>query len=128
MKLTPLREQVLRLIWQSHQALGAYQLMEMLAEAEDRRVAPPTVYRTLDFLQEHHFIHRVHSLNAFVGCPTPEQSHQHYFMICRQCQVIIELSTEALQAPIARMAAEAQFTLERQNLELQGLCPNCGDQ
>ena len=33
--------------------------------------APPTVYRALDFLLEHGFIHKLASINAFVGCHHP---------------------------------------------------------
>src|SRR5690625_6926484 len=38
-RLTPLRRQVLELIWQSHIPLGAYALMDQLAELTTRRVA-----------------------------------------------------------------------------------------
>ena len=38
-RLTELRAQVLEFIWQSHKPLGAYTLMEMLAQASTRRVA-----------------------------------------------------------------------------------------
>ena len=51
-RLTSLREQVLELVWQSHKPLGAYTLIDMLAQASTRRIAPPTIYRALDFLLE----------------------------------------------------------------------------
>lgn len=42
-----------------------------------KRVAPPTVYRALDFLLEQGFNHQIKSLNAFLGCPTPHLPHKH---------------------------------------------------
>src|SRR5690606_10698879 len=66
-RLTPVRRGVLGLVWQSHRPMGAYDLLDTLAREDDRRPAPPTVYRALDFLQEHGLVHRIASLNAFIG-------------------------------------------------------------
>src|SRR3954468_17348987 len=95
-RLTSLREQVLELVWQSHKPLGAYTLMDMLGQASTRRVAPPTVYRALDFLLEEGLIHRINSLNAFIGCPSPTQKHQSHFLICQECNVAVELDNPEL--------------------------------
>lgn len=124
-RLTDLRLQVLELIWQSHKPLGAYTLMDMLAQANTRRVAPPTVYRALDFLLEQGLIHRINVLNAFIGCPSPGIQHQSHFLICRQCGIAVELDQPALNRQILTIAAEAGFTVETQALEISGLCANC---
>ena len=124
-RLTSLREQVLGLIWQSHKPLGAYSLMEMLAKASTRRVAPPTVYRALDFLLEEGFVHRINSLNAFIGCPSPAFKHQSQFLICQTCGVAVELSDEGLHQGVANSAAMAGFTLSTHSIEITGLCPSC---
>ena len=124
-RLTDLRLQVLELIWQNHKPLGAYTLMEMLAKANTRRVAPPTVYRALDFLLEQGLIHRINVLNAFIGCPSPGTKHQSYFLICRTCNIAIELDEPQLGQQIQRVAGDAGFTVETQALEVSGLCANC---
>lgn len=124
-RLTPLREQVLELVWQSHKPLGAYQLMDRLAEASTRRVAPPTVYRALDFLLEQGLIHRINGLNAYVGCPSPEHRHPNHFLLCRACGVAVELESEALTRTIQANTREAGFSLENHSLEVTGLCPDC---
>jgi len=124
-RLTSLREQVLELIWQSHKPLGAYRLMEMLAKASTRRVAPPTVYRALDFLLEEGLIHRINSLNAFIGCPSPGQKHQSHFLICQGCNVAVELDDAQLNQRIQGAAANAGFSLLSHSVEINGLCPAC---
>ena len=124
-RLTDLRLQVLELIWQSHKPLGAYSLMEMLAKASTRRVAPPTVYRALDFLLEQKLIHRINALNAFIGCPSPRQSHHSYFFICRQCENAIELDNPDLALAITNSAKATNFTVQNQFLEVMGLCGRC---
>ena len=51
----------------SHRPLGAYEVMDRLAE-QGPRPAPITVYRALDFLLENGLAHRIESRNAFVAC------------------------------------------------------------
>lgn len=124
-RLTSLREQVLELVWQSHKPLGAYMLMDMLAKASTRRVAPPTVYRALDFLLEEGLIHRINSLNAYIGCPSPSQKHQSHFLICQGCNVAVELDSAQLNNSIFAAAADAGFSVNNHSVEISGLCPSC---
>jgi Fur family transcriptional regulator, zinc uptake regulator len=124
-RLTSLREQVLELVWQSHKPLGAYALMDMLAQASTRRVAPPTVYRALDFLLEEGLIHRINSLNAFIGCPSPTQKHQSHFLICQGCSVAVELDSPALNQSLVDAASTAGFSINSHSIEINGLCPSC---
>jgi Fur family zinc uptake transcriptional regulator len=124
-RLTPLRQQVLELIWESHKPLGAYQLMDMLALASTRRVAPPTVYRALDFLLEQGLVHRINGLNAFIGCPAPGKKHQSHFLICRHCGVAVELNAAALTMNIQLAARNAGFSVESHSVEVMGACPAC---
>ena len=126
-RLTSLREKVLELIWQSHKPLGAYALMDMLSAAATRRVAPPTVYRALDFLLEQHLIHRINSLNAFIGCPEPHTQHQNQFLICRCCGNASECVDAPLNQAIDAAGQNAGFSIEQYSVEITGLCANCQD-
>ena len=123
-RLTPVRQRVLELIWQSHKPLGAYQILEQLAQ-EGFNSAPPTVYRALEFLLEQGLAHRITSLNAFMGCCHPEHQHQGYFLICRCCGSAQELQQQTLSAHLSGIAAAEQFQLETQIVELSGLCLSC---
>lgn len=127
-KLTPTREQVLKLVWDSHKPIGAYTIMEALAELSKRRVAPPTVYRALDFLLDLGLIHRINSLNAFIGCTSPDSEHHNYFLICESCKLTVELDPEFMQKPIDTLSQTSGFEIKTQSLELMGLCPNCINQ
>jgi len=124
-RLTDLREQVLELIWQNHKPLGAYTLMDMLAKISTRRVAPPTVYRALDFLLEEGFIHRINSLNAFIGCPSPEKKHQSHFLICNNCNDTVEIDNARLNKSMSDCAAAAGFSVINHNVEISGTCSSC---
>ncbi|HEV8077347.1 MAG TPA: Fur family transcriptional regulator [Marinobacter sp.] len=124
-RLTPLRKQVLGLIWQSHKPLGAYTLIDMLATESTRQVAPPTVYRALDFLLEQRLIHRIGAINAYIGCPHPDHHHSSHFLLCDQCGRAEEIHTQALSQAIKAAATNTGFVIQRQSLEVFGLCPLC---
>lgn len=125
-RLTPLRKQVLELVWQSHRPLGAYALMEMLEASSDRsRVAPPTVYRALDFLLEQGLIHKVHSLNAYVGCSHPKTDHSDALFICLGCGFTEEVPSQSIQQAINLSASQKRFTVKDKILEIVGYCAHC---
>ncbi|MNN21831.1 Zinc uptake regulation protein [compost metagenome] len=125
LRLTALRRRVLELVWQSHKPLGAYDILAVLSEQDGRRAAPPTVYRALDFLLENGLVHRIASLNAFVGCNNPEHAHEGQFLICRACHTAIELEQSAISEAIVAGANDVGFAVETQTVEVVGLCSAC---
>lgn len=124
--LTGLRRQVLALVWEVHRPVGAYDLIERMSTGR-RRVAPATVYRALDFLREQGLVHRIDSLNAFVGCTSPERGHEAQFLICRGCRNVAEISDPDLADVLERAATRAGFRVEQRTVELSGLCRACAD-
>lgn len=78
-RLTPLRKEVLELILNASTPMGAYDLLAKIKGQADRPAAPPTVYRTLDFLLEKGLIHRLTSINAYIPCCHPREGHQAAF-------------------------------------------------
>lgn len=123
-KLTPIRELVLREIWHSHKPLGAYELLPSLSQAGFNS-APPTVYRALEFLRQQGLVHRIESLNAFVGCLHPETSHTGCFFICAQCHQAKEVDAKPLQDLLTQQASQFGFAVNQETLEVFGDCPNC---
>lgn len=123
-RLTALRRRVLELVWASHAPIGAYDLLRLLSQ-EHEGAAPPTIYRALDFLLEHGLIHRIESLNAFVGCAEPAEAHAGQFLICDDCGTAAELHDERINRAIAKGAAELGFEIERRTVEVRGRCPDC---
>lgn len=125
LRLTATREQVLRLVWQSHRPLGAYELLDMLSNASDKRIAPPTVYRALEFLLEVGLIHRINSLNAYIGCPEPSTTHPSYFFICTGCNNAQECSSDTLHQQVQQAGDSMGFSIQQQWLEVLGVCQDC---
>jgi Fur family zinc uptake transcriptional regulator len=124
LRLTRLRRRVLELVWGSHAPVKAYDLLDALRD-EHRAAAPPTVYRALEFLQRQGLVHRLESLNAYVGCGQPGHGHSSQFLICRRCGQVAELEDPDIIDLIAKRAARLGFTAETQTVEVQGRCGKC---
>lgn len=124
LRFTSLRRRVLEIVWHSHRPVGAYDILASLG-GEGKRPAPPTVYRALDFLIDAGLVHRLDSLNAFIGCADPGSRHTGQFLICRSCRTVIELDDRGIERLVARTATALGFTDVRQVLEIEGLCNSC---
>lgn len=125
-RLTALRRAVLELIWRGHEPVGAYALLDDL-RGSHANAAPTTIYRALDFLAAHGLIHRIESLNAYIGCDHPERPHTSQFLICARCSTAAEIDAPQVTKALARKADEIGFAVTRQTVELSGLCPACRD-
>jgi Fur family zinc uptake transcriptional regulator len=123
-RLTRLRRRVLELVWQGHAAVKAYDILQELGGTAGV-AKPPTVYRALDFLIAHGLVHRLESLNAYVGCPDPDVAHQGQFLICDACGTVSEFEAPAIRAAIGEQAAVQDFAVARQTVEVRGLCQAC---
>lgn len=123
-RLTPIRRQVLELIWGSHMPVTAYELLSQLKDA-GRDAAPPTVYRALGFLIEQGLIHRLETLNAYIGCGAPGESHGGQFLICTDCGAVAELDDEKIGTLVNSSAREVGFRPVSQVIEVRGQCTEC---
>ncbi len=125
--LTPLRRRVLDVFSESAAPLGAYAILEELSRREGKQVAPPTVYRTLEFLLEHGFVHKIESLNAYAPCEHLGHAHHGMLVICEGCGRSEEIEDDAVMRAVAATAAGAGFRLSRVMVEAQGLCRRCAE-
>ncbi|MCS2610605.1 transcriptional repressor [Halomonas dongshanensis] len=123
-RFTPIRRRVLELIANCNGGLKAYDLLDQLS-TEHAAARPPTVYRALDFLIEQGLVHRIESQNAYVACVCPEHTHGFQLLICRQCGYVEELHLDKITAELTALADKQGFKVQRQTIELQGLCAEC---
>jgi len=123
-RLTDLRKQVLQLVWSSHKPIGAYEILKNL-QKQGRSGAPPTVYRALDFLLELGVVHRISSMNAYVGCTEPGRPHISQFFLCTACGIAAELNNQSVNNSIEITAKEMGFKIQDHTIEVSGLCSAC---
>jgi Fur family zinc uptake transcriptional regulator len=125
-RLTPIRRQVLEALLESHNPLGAYEIIEHLAEKNDGRLAPITIYRALDFLRQNGLVHRIESRNAFVACV-----HNHagddlvVFLICERCGAVGEGPGAAVAQALKASSRAAGFSPKSPLIEIVGICSHC---
>jgi Fur family zinc uptake transcriptional regulator len=124
-QLTPLRRRILEIFSASAAPLGAYAILEELSRREGKQAAPPTIYRTLDFLIEHGFVHKIESLNAYTPCEHLSHAHHGMLMICEACGRSEEIEDAAVMRAIILAASGASFRLRQVMIETKGLCGRC---
>ncbi|GKY87429.1 transcriptional repressor [Sinisalibacter aestuarii] len=124
-RLTPVRRRALEILLETHKAMGAYDVLDRLAE-DGFGHQPPVAYRALDFLVDQGLVHRIQRLNAFTACTHPGgHKHAPVFLICEHCHVVAEAPGRSVQDSLERAAGEIGFAIERAHVEALGLCPAC---
>jgi Fur family zinc uptake transcriptional regulator len=124
-RLTPIRRRVLELVWASHSAVGAYALLDALAR-QGGPVAPPTIYRALDFLLSHGLIHRVELKNAYIGCRHPGHPQCGVVVLCPGCGAAAEDQDAGVEQAIAALVERLGVAPGgRRAVEIEALCPHC---
>ncbi|MFL4471590.1 transcriptional repressor [Tateyamaria armeniaca] len=124
LKFTPIRRRALEILLAEHRALGAYDLLAVLAK-EGLGTAPPVAYRALDFLTSAGFAHKIEGLNAYIACAHLGQDHAPAFLICTSCKSVAEAETDATQGRLGDVARATGFTISHTVIEALGLCPQC---
>jgi Fur family transcriptional regulator, zinc uptake regulator len=126
LRLTPIRRNVLEALLSTHKPLGAYDIIESMGRNSAKRLAPITIYRALEFLQDNGFVHRLETRNAFMAC-----SHGHsatdlvVFMICEDCGGIDEADGGSVTQSLDLLVARAGFVPHKRVVEMSGVCEHC---
>jgi Fur family zinc uptake transcriptional regulator len=123
-KLTGQRRDILASVAQSHSAVGAYDIIERMAE-HGPRPAPITVYRALDFLLAHGLVHKIESRNAFVACSHSHEGQPAALLICETCGTVSELDAPEVFERITAKARAQKFSPAHTMIEMSGTCGAC---
>ncbi|MDP1699968.1 MAG: transcriptional repressor [Aestuariivirga sp.] len=123
-KLTGQRREILSSVAQSHSAVGAYDIIERMAE-HGPRPAPITVYRALDFLLAHGLVHKIESRNAFVACSHSHEGQPAALLICETCGTVSELDAPEIFERITEKAKARKFSPAHTMIEMSGTCGSC---
>lgn len=124
LRFTDIRRRVLGILLESHQALGAYDVLQRLT-TEGRAAQPPVAYRALEFLVEHGFAHKIEGMNAFAACALSGDDHDALLLICRICKRVAESDLSSHLSGVDDLARMIGFRVERSLVEVEGLCPDC---
>lgn len=123
-RFTAPRAAVLDVIAGSAKPVGAYDIIARM-ETGQGNAKPATVYRALEFLTLHGFVHKIESLNAFVACHAGHMHDGAQFTLCGSCGNVEEVHLCQIPTSIQKKLDDTGFRLTRWNAELHGLCRNC---
>ena len=124
-RLTPQRELILDAV----DTLGHATPDEVLAEVRKKSSAlnVSTVYRTLEVLEELGLVRHAHLSDR---APTYHsvRDHEHFHLVCRNCQKVISVGPDVLDSLLARLRDEFDFEADIGHLTVFGCCADCSPQ
>ncbi len=109
----------------SDQPLSAYELISRQEKRLERKIAPLTVYRHLNFLIEVGLVHKLESTHKYVPCGHPDHAHESHYLLCSSCGRADELESRALEKMLSDMANQHGFQPAKAVVEMTGLCFEC---
>ncbi len=124
-RLTPARLAAYAEVVSCGQPLSAYELIARLEKREDRKIAPLTVYRHLEFLMRVGLVHRLESKQAYLACEHPEHEHESQYLLCSSCGRADELESKKLGQLLDKLMDKRGFQAVNSVVEVTGLCSDC---
>lgn len=106
-------------------ALSAYELIALLEKRQNRKIAPLTVYRHLDFLTRVGLVHRIESTQSYLPCDHPEHPHESQYLLCNECGSAEEVHSATLEKNLVQIAGNHGFQAAKTVIELSGVCESC---
>ncbi len=128
-RLTEKREKVLRLLLKQKSPISAYGLVDLYREEFNEKLPAMSVYRMLEFLQNHKLAHKLATSNQYLPCSHIACDHDHsmpQFLICDSCNTVEEVGLrKELIEELQNSVKKTGFSLDGQQLELHGRCKPC---
>lgn len=120
MKLTPLRENILKIIKTSEVVENA---ASVLSKLEDK-VNLTSIYRGLDYLERHRFIYSVY-LSGVKYYYYPDKTGHGHFLVCTECNEVKGFSKCGVSEMQETIEKEFDYKINNHVLFFEGLCPEC---
>lgn len=126
-RLTPARLAVYAELLACDRPLSAYELIALLEQRQERKIAPLTVYRHLDFLMRIGVIHRLQSAQSYLPCDHPDHPHDSQFLLCSSCGHVDEVESRGVETMLSQIADKHGFRPDHTVVEIKGVCGACAD-
>ena len=109
----------------SETSVSAYDLIARLEKRQNRKIAPLTVYRHLEFLTRVGLVHRIESTQSYLPCDHPQHTHDSQYLLCTDCGRVEEVHSKALENTLEKIASSHGFQPTKAVVELKGVCGDC---
>ena len=124
-RLTPARLAAYAELLTTKRPVSAYELIALLEDRQQRKIAPLTVYRHLDFLIRVGLVHRIESTQSYLPCDHPEHAHESQYLLCSSCGSADEVESKPLESLLNKIADQRGFQRENTVVEIKGVCESC---
>ena len=124
-RLTPARLGAYAELIECERPVTAYELIALLEERQQRKIAPLTVYRHLDFLIRVGLVHRLESTQSYLPCGHPEHAHESQYLLCSECGQADEVESKPLESMLQKIADQRGFQPANTVVEIKGVCADC---
>ena len=128
-RITEARLLALRILAESKVPLAALAIHEMICQRRpSHNVDKATVFRILQNFCELGLVHRVGPESQYIRCSHVEcPSPAHGVLRCKSCSGFVEvhLPPKLIQNLHDQILKESGFAVERNHLELEGVCSKC---
>jgi Fe2+ or Zn2+ uptake regulation protein len=121
MRVTPQRVLLHRALRELDRHVTADELLDAVGDALPN-VSLPTIYATLDLLEELGMVRRVQRAGTTLFDP---RTDSHHHLICTSCGSIEDLDSDLDTARLERAAARRGFEHERIEAVVHGRCARC---
>ena len=121
-RVTPQRLAIARALSDMDRHVTAEQIFGEVS-ARMPGVSLPTVYATLDLLEELGLARRVPSEGGAVVYDPRADDHHH--LVCRRCGAIADLDAPVDAGPLLAAARDAGFAPDAWHVVVRGLCADC---
>ena len=121
-RVTPQRLVIHRTLAELDRHVGAEELLEAVAERLPN-VSLPTVYATLEALEEAGLVRRVAAGRARALYDSRPADHHH--LVCRRCGAVEDLDAEVALDRVLASAAERGFAIDGAEVVVHGVCGRC---
>ncbi|MCG8401945.1 MAG: transcriptional repressor [Firmicutes bacterium] len=130
-KMTPKREQVLKVLLENKDKHLSAEEVYNLVKLRAPDVGLATVYRTLELFSNFDIIHSMDFGDGRKRYEFSSQSmdgHRHHHLICIDCGRIIEVTEDLLEELEARVTNRYNFVISDHELKIFGWCRECKPQ
>jgi len=124
-RLTPARLAAYAELLACKRPISAYELVALLEKRQNRKIAPLTAYRHLDFLMRVGLVHRLESTQSYLPCDHPEHAHESQYLLCSSCGHADEVESKSLETLLLKIADQRGFQAQNAVVEIKGLCSSC---
>jgi Fe2+ or Zn2+ uptake regulation protein len=121
-RVTPQRLVVARVLEQVNRHVTAEAVHREVLERVPG-VSLPTVYATLDLLEELDLVHRVATGGGSVVYDPRTDDHHH--LVCRGCGAIVDVEGEVDPSGVMAAARAAGLQVDQAEVLVRGLCADC---